>query len=687
MTTMDKITEDISHFIGLFQLAVEEAQLRNAYGDFSYYASKHHLNSQPFVPDAFEAPYDFVGFDPEVNYKAPSYTAPLWHPKLSGDIAHPPIPTVGLDDSQDVIDHPDHLFLSAQLGRASLVRTIEPPGSVANYLVQAASLSDDDTFSVGGSGMVFSPEAIDKAEILEAARDALDASPLREFARPGSTTEIIDLIDSIAAELRGLAAAPLVAPEDAGNQPLFFVKQSDVLTGTYVNGQIVTVAPVLKDYFSPEDETDEEDAAAAEDEPRNENWEDDGPEPNVVVSPDGSITIDDRVEFVGGNNVAVNEAVVNNLWTGATVTAVVGNHVEVNAIVQTNVIQDSDAITSALEDWTKGDVPTELFNIATFERTDPLEDNADVAAATSGFPSAWAVAEIKGDLVITNWLEQYIFMSDNDIGILSSSGVTTNVIAGDNTSANHTSIFELSKRYDLIIVGGSLYDASIIHQTNILFDNDVVGAVAGFETAGHGTVSHGSNLLWNEALIRNVGGGDRFGDMSEGYAETAQDFASGAYRLHSDVLTDPSFAGRGALSVLYVSGDLVNIQYIKQTAILGDSDQIALAMKAVRPDSDAEWSIATGGNTLINAAAIVDLDSFGRTYVGGEQYSQETLFQAELITHRPELLGLDPNVLVNEAVLFLDDAMLNDGAHATDHFTPPLHDAQYQHDGMQHMLG
>ncbi|UIY29015.1 hypothetical protein LZK73_20665 [Neorhizobium galegae] len=64
------------------------------------------------------------------------------------------------------------------------------------------------------------------------------------------------------------------------------------------------------------------------------------------------------------------------------------------------------------------------------------------------------------------------------------------------------------------------------------------------------------------------------------------------------------------------------------------------------------------GNALINNAVIADLDSLGITYVGGEQYSQETLFQSGLISSSPEWAAHDPDALVNEAVAFLDDSML-----------------------------
>jgi hypothetical protein len=222
---------------------------------------------------------------------------------------------------------------------------------------------------------------------------------------------------------------------------------------------------------------------------------------------------------------------------------------------------------------------------------------------------------------------------------------------------------------------------------NVLFDNDLVGAVSGFQTTGMGSVSSSGNLLWNQAHIYNIGGSDRFDSLPQDYLDAAHALAAGGKNIPGGVLSDHAFAGLEGLRVLYVSGDLINLQYIKQTNILGDSDQIALAMDAVSPHADAEWSISTGSNALLNNAAIVDLDSFGKTYVGGEQYSQETLYQAELISHQPDFGGANPDALVNEAILFLDDSMLAPSDATQTGANPSAEYDTHPDDGVNTMLG
>ncbi|TJW70154.1 MAG: type I secretion protein, partial [Mesorhizobium sp.] len=105
-----------------------------------------------------------------------------------------------------------------------------------------------------------------------------------------------------------------------------------------------------------------------------------------------------------------------------------------------------------------------------FKRIDPSAEAAASQAKQGDFPKHWVVTEVEGDLLIMNWIQQYAFMMDNDVSVLSSSGVKTLVTAGANTAANEISLDELGFNYDLIVVGGNIYDANIIHQLNVLLD-------------------------------------------------------------------------------------------------------------------------------------------------------------------------------------------------------------------------
>lgn len=670
MTTMDKFTEEISHFIGFFHISLETARAREAYTEFAVTKSQVEVEKLPVHTSDFGAPFDLLGFDPGFGYRSPA--PDHWHvPTRLVDA--PPIPagrTVGYAiEAPPLPDTFRDAFGTPIKTVHSFSAEIEAPGSIVNHFSQAISLSDDDYFGVGGHGLSFNPEAVDDAEVLEGFEEASALSPLSDFARAGSSEDLIGVIKTVIEQLEDV-------PDDSDAVQVHISAAS--IDGIYVNGEMVEEAPVIEDYHTIDDdkESGEEENA------------DDGGS-NTWISDDGTVVIDASVEVHTGGNTLINNVVLQNFWTGATVTLVAEDHVEVNAIVQINAIWDTDSITSKVSNWTNDAAANEMFNIATFDHLDTSSGSASDASGADGYPAFWAVTEIHGDLMIVNWLEQIIFMSDNDVGILSSSGVTTSVVAGDNFGINHASVFELGFSYDLIIIGGSIFDANIIHQMNVLFDNDLVGATADFQTSGEGSVSSSGNLLWNQARIGTIGDADRFDSLSQDQIDTLESFADGEGDIAPELLSNEDFQGLQGLRVLYVSGDLINLQYIRQTNILGDSDQIALAMDAIAPDLDASWTIETGSNALMNNATIIDLDSVGKTYIGGEQYSQETLFQAELISAHPDFGNPNPDALVNEAVLFLDDSMLEPDDHSTAYDAsclPSDYDGQTG-DGVNSMIG
>ena len=585
MTMFDKITEEIAHFIGVFHVSVEDARFREAYQEFSFNHVPSGLEPLPAIVPDFAAPYQLLGYDPGIVYRSPA--PENWHaysrPVKFRDTHHPS----NIDENgpgSTWYDWPKYEAVGSHWTTKFTPQELEPPGSVANYINQIVALSDDDYFSVGGHNVVFSPDAIDNSELLARAESAMSLSPLGDLEKPGSSDEIITLIKTSILEIENA--------EPASSEAVQIFTTEETITGVYVNGELVTEAPKLEDYHSFENKDSEGDQGS-----------------NTWTMDDGTVAIEVSVKLESGGNTLVNEALMKNFWTGGTVTAVVGDHIELNIIAQTNVLWDTDTIASSIGIPTSADA-NELFNVATFERLDISRIRTPILTDLDHYPKYWSITEVKGDLMIVNWLEQFTFMSDNDIGVLSSSGVTTSVVSGNNIGVNHASVFELGFSYDLIIVGGSVYDANYIQQTNVLFDNDVVGAAAGFHTAGTGEISSSANLLWDQAHITNVGSPDRFSELPQPYLDAATGLADGGTDISDDVRSDEAFAGLKGLSVLYIQGDLLNLQYIRQTNILGDSDQIALAKEALAPNLTPEWSISTGSNTLVNSAAIADLDLF-----------------------------------------------------------------------------
>lgn len=671
---LDKITEAIAHFIGMFEVSVEEMRQLQAYGDFKIVeAAKDETSDLPNTNINVKAPYTLDDFNPHVSYMgiAPN---PVVLNTVSSSFRYTP-PEI----YQHGHSHPGyyHYYFPRfpDVGGGMFLPHVVPPGSVAVYIHQEIQLSENDYVSAGGHGLRLTPAVNDGSELALLTNSAAEVSPLDNLAMPVSDAEMAATVVTAGQRIEAY-------PGSNGDANVFVLRPDaagDSIEGTYVNGQLVSQdsAPKLEDHFNfLKKHSSDTSAGGAND------YSVPSYSPKFM-SGWGNGALAPSVELDAGHNTMLNSAVLTNDWTGAPVIAVVGNVYDVNAIVQINERCDSAAVSSSLNAWKLNNTPDESFNVAMFKHIDPSASSAAPTPA-HGFPAAWVVTQVTGDLVMMNWLQQYSFMTVNDTTILSSSGVKTMISTGGNTAVNDISLNELSYNYDLIIIGGHIYDANIIHQLNILVDNDVIGAVSGFETSGPGSCSTGGNLLWNNAGIINVGG-KQFDPLPDSYLKAAQDLAAGKGASPGDILHDPAFAGTGALRVLYVSGDLFNIQYVSQTNVLGNSDQIALAMNQIVAHPEAHWTITTGGNQLANFAGIVDVHGTGKTYVGGQHYSDEILIQANLVSSEPDLGGHNPNALANEAVAFLTDDTSHEAARPDHHIVPtPDH---VHADGMQTMLG
>ena len=663
---MDRTTEAIAHFIGLFAMTVEQSWRQDEFQKFvAKFPPNGDLGDLLNVQTAFSAPHTLIDYDPGIAYLPQGWSVVPVIPWSDIDFAPPEISIHGAAKTAYPGFLPPSFQQALGTGQQIILPDIPFPGSVATYINQAIQLSDDDYFGVGGHGLRFSPQAAGDAQIVELFDAASGLSPFSIDEIAGNSAALKQLVvevnDSIAS----------FDPQPAEGQTVF-VHKAPGIEGSFVNGQQVDEAPRLSDHFDFDARLD---AIPGPDDPL----------PANATLTNGEWKIDVAVDADTGSNILINNTYLQSLWTGARVTAVVGDHYETNAIVQINAWCDADAVSQAVSDWDKDPVETQAFNVATFSRSDPAAD-APVPAEDLGFPQHWIIKEVQGDLLIVNWVKQFTFMSDDDVGILSSSGVTTMVCSGSNIAYNDVSILDLGFAYDLIMIGGSWYDLNLIQQTNILCDNDLIGAVAGFETEGEGSVSTSGNLLWNKAYIHNVGASNQSEALSDSYLDTANGLAAGDDHIGGGVLSDAAFQGLGALRVLYISGDLVNVQYASQTNILGDSDQIALAMDAIGPHPEAEWTLTTGSNAVINETVIADLDTLGKVYVGGEQYSSDLLVQADIISTDPDFQSQNPDQLVNEAVAFLaDDPLESTG---DDYGNPGNLDPESAHgDALQTLIG
>ncbi len=637
---MDKITESIAHFIGLFHMEVEQARGHKEFAEFQAAKALQALDAElKHIEVDIRSPHELEDMDPGVRYTP---AAPEWVWALPWTSANfdPPYVSIPLDHHAPHRVHlpTDDGSLASVSSGSRIAHEITPPGSIVELIRQTNILDDSDFVSVGDHGLTFTPIEGHGATLNSLLDSATPFSPIGAVM-PGSAQAMTDFIVDTGNALKTLVAAEQADGSDDG----VFAVRDDVLEGTFVNGEHVAEAPKLEDHMPAG-------AATVEDSPAG--------SPDPVQMSESSVSIAVSVEVNAGGNSMMNTAFINNSWLSSTVMAAVGNHVEINAIVQSNVWSDVDAIGASVDGW-KIDAQdvTDSFNIAMFTRIDPgAMDSAAPVLSDSDFPKNWAVTTINGDLITMNWVQQFSFVTDDDIHVLSASGARTTVTTGENILGNDVSLQDLGLYYDLIIVGGSLYDGNFIQQMNVLLDDDFVAGVSGFETNGNASLSTSGNLLWNEASITNIGGADRFEALPDAYKQLAADFASGSRDIPLDVLLDPAFAGLAGIRVLYITGNVIDLQYISQVNVLGDADQVALAMNATsQAFPEADWTVSTGSNALVNVAQIIDVDTMGKTYVGGDHYSDEILIQAELVSNTPQYGTQSPDQLVNEAVAFLTD--------------------------------
>ncbi|MES5100110.1 hypothetical protein ABUK73_17950 [Agrobacterium sp. BA1120] len=634
---MDKISDMIAHFIGLFDTEIEEARLR------AHYAGGQGLHDDTALPphegaQDLDQTYDtpLEGYDPGVKYRDGHYqfSVTRTHHALSFEDAirrHSHAASYDFSGSHfrmpgEVDEYQEQPKLVLYTG----------PGSTIAHVSQLTLLRDDDYLNMTDGPNVARDTTYVTERTTEYYNEAARFTPFDSYHR----TDTYDGLQSIAKDLHdyitqardnNVSSLGTGADQD-------FVVASHSITGTYVNGVAATTLPDVDDFMP--------DRGIAK--PPTDPTESDTP----LESHTGA---GNSLDVAAGANVVANIVSVVNTGVVAPVMAVMGDYHQIDAITQSYVYSDHDTVDAA---FTREDhAGTVANNIAAFQRTvwgesadgSHTESTPDAAV----FPTAWRVSYIEGDVSFVHWIEQYHFVSDNDTMTVTTSGADVSVLTGGNSAVNLANFLGIGMQYDLVIVGGNVLDMNMIAQVAVLYDNDKIHALAG-STSG-ATVQTGNNLIWNEASIHNVGANDRFASMPDYMVEAAKAINERDPHMPEGLSTDPNFAGYAGLNVLYITGNLYDVTYVKQVSVLGDSDDVTqAASKVLANNENAMVHIDTGSNAVVNIAQITDYDSFGgSTYIGGHLYSDAVLIQGGLIENDPA--HPHPAALANEAIAFLHD--------------------------------
>ncbi|WP_347266721.1 hypothetical protein [Paracoccus sp. (in: a-proteobacteria)] len=621
---LDRSSEAIAHFIGLFHLDAEAARLRESYDAFRALTEAPPDQADlPHVTVSIRAPYDVPPFEPGLRHVilepppqplAPGLSTfaaavdpapmrfPLPHPHLPG-----PEP-LDLPPPQTVMPH----------------WQVPLPNSMVTVTVQRLELSDND-FLDFGHGTEFVAPAELTAQLLELVDAAQGLTlGLSALMQPGE-------LPATAALLELLAKADGLEADASDGVSVSVLHGAEAMGVVLIDGVAADAMPDIRASLPlalrrEEDEDDSEDG--------------DNP---FAVAPGHHVNT--------GANLVANEAHVGSDWVDAPVIAVMGDVVRLQVISQVNVLLDRDSPALTGPD----SLPSRAVNAARIELASSAAPGAEAAAVDPVFPRAWQVVRVEGDVISLNWTQSHNFVTDHDRAEIEFSGSNTFIEMGGNTLGNFASLVGLGFHYDLIIIGGSMITMNLIEQVNVLLDSDSIGGTLGPVTG----ISGGDNYLLNYASIASIGV-DTVLALPDNFRAAGESLAGGAGTIPASLAQDPLFAGKTSLSVLYISGDLIEVNAIEQHNYVGDADQVYLALQEFVANAGDEITVTTGSNALVNDARITDAGIDSTVLAGGQIYTDALIHQAGLIDSGAAPSGVALPPLTGEAVAaFLASDMID----------------------------
>ncbi|MFD1745459.1 hypothetical protein ACFSE1_08315 [Rhizobium helianthi] len=649
----DKITDMIAHFIGHFEMVTEEMRLRvtpNGGSTINTPARSPDVDG-PSAPD-FASDLILDDYNPQVKYAGPHLTLmpAKWIPQR-------------LDQQEKQSDSPNSpgdldpaaakAMTPPPLDVPDVLKVYVGPGSALSHMAQVNLLQDDDYLNLVDSlrdtvDLQFVNQRLHDYTVLASAK-----TPFSELHRTDGyegLQAIWGKSHAFAEIITGDKPGQLAgSPEDAleqGNHSL--ATAGPVLSGVFVNGQLVSALPVLDDLMP------ERGIAAPSGKPEKSD-----------VSLEENSSAHNTLVVAAGANVSANIVNLTNVGIVTPTLTVMGDYHQLNVISQSYVYSDHDSISHPAGGDSRQDVLSDPYqslgttslNVASFSQSQWGSSGSQSESSREDepvFPQSWRVSVVDGDVSFVQWIEQYNFVTDNDQMKLTFTGTDTSVIIGGNAVVNLSSYLGLSLQYDLVIVGGNVLDMNIISQISVLYDNDWISAAS----YGEGfTAQTGNNLIWNGASIHEVGMPDRFESVQQDMRDAVDAIENRDASMPASLAQNENFEGLSHLDVLYITGNLYEVSVVKQVNVLGDADHVRqLANDAASHSPGATISVDTGSNAVVNIASIMDYDSFGgSTYVGGQLYSDSVLIQSGIIEDDETVPQATLPRLANEVIAFLGD--------------------------------
>ncbi|MDX5383623.1 MAG: hypothetical protein LPJ92_11395 [Rhodobacterales bacterium] len=634
---LDRISEEIAHFVGMFHLEIEAAKLRLDYLAFRTEMDGPELD--PLKEDRFAGRDEIALRDLKTRSDRPD-TAPPTATPAAPKMAY--VPWQGAERAvspepqpEITIDTPAPLAAGSLALGGQMIEIL--PNSIVLAIEQTAFLTDDDLLIFDGSAS-FTDPAVYLTLLHDLAELAQTLHLIAPWAWSPADGSIMD-----AAKQMATAMTEAEPPEVEGLSAV--ILRGDEAEGSFVNGLRVDDVPLIEDLLPDflQRKADEAEAKAEATLVKSDGVTDHDP---------GPFAVDPGHHVVTGGNRVINETVLKSVWVDAPVIAVAQDVLRLDVISQVNMrIASSDLPGPAQA------APSHALNIARLEQTSASAGDAEAGQSGSGsaegLPSIWNVTRLEGDLLLMNWVQQHIFTTDYDRVEVQFTGAATYIGTGENLVFNETLILNLGFHYDLILIGGNMLTLNQITQVNVLLDQDSITG----DVPDGATLHAGDNLQVNTAAIMTTGT-DSLTEKTDMFSQALSDLAGGAKTIPAGLAQDALFAGNDALNVLYISGDLIQTNVIEQTNYLGDSDQIHFIKDMFATAEGAEVTVTSGSNAQINAASIVAEGLDSTVMAGGETYSDALIYQAELIDDCAPPAGVQMDKLATEAVAFLADDMI-----------------------------
>ncbi|NOD68119.1 type I secretion protein [Ruegeria sp. HKCCD7303] len=648
---LDSISETIAHFVGTFELTIEQSRLRDQYEEFTALRRKAeveglddpasiHIKADLDIPAGeYKAlPYSFQPSEPEMPLPA----APLGPVSEAVIVLDGPGEPVRYVPENEISDTGPSSFVQLIILQPETV----PLGSAVTVTVQTVYMRDND---VVGDGDFRDPEAL-----MVQGEQMLDmALSLHAIAAPSFSLADYQSTEMLAA-LADQMANPMISDIEGVTVHQF---HGDDAMGVIVNGEYVTDAPEWKDLLPEYHQPDDTENTAEL--PYPEEW-DQSKDPEF----------DDGHLVVTGGNVAINAMAATVAWVDAPIIAVGGLAVSLTAISQVAVVSD----------WDQGEPGTGSgTNIVQTSQIEVESKTAPWLGASSGAAAAAPIVivdHVQGDLVVANFIKQDIDATDIDQIETEISASSTMYALGDNEMYNVSDLIQLGNYYDVIIIDGNMISVDVVNQTLVLVDDDVISG--GMDPAMDEDEAGGDeNLVMNEASVKTVGD-DTYQDMSQEMSDTMALADDDIAALEDALMNNPDFAGMEQIRVLKIDGDLVQVNVVEQTTVVQDQDDIELS----GPDA-SQTEVVAGSNALLNSASVTKMGVDSTIMAANGAYS-------DLLLHQASLLDMPTNeditAMTNEAIAAIMSDMSVAKPDAALALTAPTTDTTTNDDGLQTVL-